>query len=31
MLKKVTLLSQSSKDLNGKAMVVFEVEAVWAM
>lgn len=29
MLKKVTLLSQSSKDVNGKAMIEFEVEALW--
>lgn len=31
MLKKVTLLSQSSKELNGKAMIEFEVEALWKM
>jgi NACalpha-BTF3-like transcription factor len=31
MLKKVTLLSQSNRELNGKAIIEFEVEALWKM
>ena len=31
MLKNVTLLSQSNKEVNGNAMIEFEVEAVWKM